>query len=173
MMSDFEGIDFTNVESTQGESASYIPKGDYNCIIDECVPHLSASGNKSIKLVVKVHNEPQYNNWVLRKYFSLWYTNDDNEKQEMVRGYAASDFKRLLTAVGLQTPPNDATSLQGKTLVCTVSEKDNSENENPSYRETSNEIVAFRSPKDDGMSPPKKADVPPSMAGMETGKPSL
>ena len=45
-MSDFEGIDFTNVESEQEESSSYIPKGDYNCIISECVPHMSAAGNK-------------------------------------------------------------------------------------------------------------------------------
>jgi len=31
-MSDFDGIDFTNVESREEESSSYIPKGDYNCI---------------------------------------------------------------------------------------------------------------------------------------------
>ena len=175
-MSDFDGIDFTNVESEREESSSFIPKGDYNCIISECVPHVSASGNKSIKLVVKVHNEPKFNGWMIRKYFSLWYTNDESEKQELVRGYAASDFKRLLTACGLQTPPEDATKLEGKVMVCTISEKDNSENENPAYRETSNEVVAFRTPKGDGIAPLKKADVPPSMAQEDSGessKPSL
>ena len=168
-MSDFEGIDFTNVESEQEESSSYIPKGDYNCIISECVPHMSAAGNKSIKLEVKVHNEPKYNGWIVRKYFSLWYTNDDAEKQEQVRGYAASDFKRLLNSVGLETPPDDASELQGKQLVCTFSER---ESDNENYPDTTNEIVAFRTPKDNGLAPPKKVSVPPSMAKAEENKPA-
>ena len=139
-MSDFDGIDFTNVESREEESSSYIPKGDYNCIISECTKHVSAAGNESIKLEVKVHNEPKFNGWIVRKYFSLWYKNDDAEKQELIRGYAASDFKRLLTAVGLDTPPTNAEDLQGKSLLCTFSEK---ESDNPSYPDTTNEIVAF------------------------------
>ena len=168
-MSDFDGIDFTNVESSQGESSSYIPKGDYNCIISECVPHMSAAGNKSIKLEVKVHNEPKYNGWIVRKYFSLWYTNDDAEKQEQVRGYARSDFKRLLEAVGLDTPPDDATDLQGKQLVCSFSEK---ESDNEDYPDTTNEIVAFNAVSDDGPTPPKKANVPPSMASGDDNTPA-
>tara|TARA_R110001599_G_C11821808_1_gene617273 strand:- start:126 stop:521 length:396 start_codon:yes stop_codon:yes gene_type:complete len=131
---------------------------------------MSAAGNESIKLEVKVHNEPKYNGWIVRKYFSLWYKNDDSEKQELIRGYAASDFKRLLTAVGLNTPPANAEELRGKTMVCTFSEK---ESDNPSYPDTQNEIVAFRTPKDDGLSPPKRAEVPPSMAESETAKPTL
>ena len=168
-MSDFDGIDFTNVESREEESSSYIPKGDYNCIISECTKHMSAAGNESIKLEVKVHNEPKFNGWIVRKYFSLWYRNDDAEKQELIRGYAASDFKRLLTAVGLDTPPTNAEDLQGKTLLCTFSEK---ESDNPSYPDTTNEIVAFRTPKRDGFTPPTRAEVPPSMAAAETSKPA-
>jgi len=168
-MSDFDGIDFDNIELSQEESSSFIPKGDYNCIISECVPHISKEGNKSIKLVVQVHNEPKYNGWIVRKYFSLWYTNDDAEKQEQVRGYAASDFKRLLHAVGLETPPDDAVSLQGKQLICSFSEK---ESDNPDYPDTQNEIVAFAPAKSDGPTPPKRASVPPSMESSNTNKPA-
>ena len=164
---DFSDVDFDNLESGRGESSSYIPKGDYNCMVSTCTKHISAAGNESIKLEVKVHNEPKFNGWIVRKYFSLWHPNEE------VAGYAKSDFSLMLKGLGLSTPPTNAEDLQGKQLVCTFSEKDNSDNENPAYRDTSNEIVAFRSPKDDGLSPPKKADVPPSMAGMETGKPSL
>ena len=165
-MSDFDGIDFANVESEMEASRPYIPKGDYNCIISTCEKYTSAAGNETIKLEVKVHNEPKFNGWVLRKFFSLWHP------KEEVRGYAQSDFKRLLIAVGMETPPDDATSLEGKTMLCTVSEKDNSDNANPDYRETSNEIVAFRTPKDDGLTPPTRAEVPPSMAAAETSKPA-
>ena len=38
-MSDFDGIDFTNVESREEESSSYIPKGDYNCIISTLIQY--------------------------------------------------------------------------------------------------------------------------------------
>jgi len=75
----------------------------------------------------------------------------------------------LLTAVGLDTPPTNAEDLQGKTLLCTFSEK---ESDNPSYPDTTNEIVAFRTPKGDGFTPPTKAEVPPSMAAAETSKPA-
>jgi|TARA_R110001583_G_scaffold13534_2_gene57920 hypothetical protein len=166
-MSDFDGMDFANMESEMEASQPYIPKGDYNCIIYTCEKYTSNAGNESIKLECKVHNEPKYNGWVLRKYFSLWHP------KEEVRGYAQSDFKRLLTALGMTNAPDDATDLQGKTLLVTVSEKDNSDNPNEDYRETSNEIVAFRTPKDDGFTPPTQADVPPSMAAAETGKPSI
>lgn len=162
-MSDFDGMDFANMESEMEASQPYIPKGDYNCIVYTCEKYTSAAGNESIKLECKVHEEPMYNGWVLRKYFSLWHP------KEEVRGYAASDFKRLLTAAGMQSAPDNATDLVGKTLIVTVSEKDNSDNPNEDYRETSNEIVAFRTPKDDGFTPSTEASIPPSMGT----KPSL
>jgi hypothetical protein len=166
-MSDFDGIDFNNVESEMEASKPYIPKGDYNCIIYTCEKYTSNAGNEGIKLEVKVHNEPKYNGWIVRNYFHLWHP-----KQE-VKDRSASDFKQLLNALGMSNPPDDATDLQGKTLMVAVSEKDNSDNPNEDYRETSNEIVAFRTPKDDGFTPPTQADIPPSMAAAETGKPSI
>jgi hypothetical protein len=54
-------------------------------------------------------------------------------------------------------------------MVCTFSER---ESDNPSYPDTQNEIVAFRTPKGDGIAPPKKVEIPPSMAAAETSKPA-
>tara|TARA_R110000796_G_scaffold50805_1_gene119798 strand:- start:213 stop:737 length:525 start_codon:yes stop_codon:yes gene_type:complete len=174
-MSDFDKIDFSDVnfdtlESRTGESEPFIPKGDYNCVVMTCTKHVSAAGNNSIKLEVKVHNEPKFNGWIVRKYFSLWHPNEE------VAGYAKSDFSLFLKGLGLSRPPENAEDLQGKSLICTFSEKDNSDNDNPAYQATTNEIVAFRTPKDDGLAPPKKVDVPPSMAQEDSGesdKPSL
>ena len=154
-MSDFEGLDI-NMEET--ESGSFIPEGEYPCIINVSEIATSQAGNDYLKLELSVTGE-KYNGWRVRKNFNLWYKHADAEKQSKTRGYANKDFARFLKACGMDKPPKSHVALQGKEVICKLIVK---EAEEGSEYGPSNEVQSFS--KIERLTPPKASSLPPSMS---------
>ena len=152
-MSDFEGLD---IDLDAAESSSAIPEGNYPVVILSCEKTTSKAGNDYLKLETEVAGD-NYSGFKLRKNFNLWYTNDDKQKQEEIRGYANNDFARLAKAVGFKEVPKTAWEFQNKTFEARVVIV---EDESGEYG-PSNEIKSFLPLKNE--SPPKAVDLPPSM----------
>ena len=155
MSNDFEGLDISMEEADGG---SFIPEGEYPCIINVSEKTTSAAGNDYLKVELSVTGE-KYSGWRVRKNFNLWYQHADAQKQTEIRGYANNDFARLLKACGMDTPPKSAVALQGKEVICKLIVK---EAEEGSEYGPSNEVQAFS--KAETMTPPKASNLPPSMS---------
>ena len=107
-MSDFEGLDI-NMEET--DVSSFIPEGDYPCIIDKAERKTSKTGNDYINVELSVTGE-KYAGWQVRKIFSVWYQHADPQKESEIRGYAKRDFARLLKACGMSEVPKKFIELE-------------------------------------------------------------
>ena len=153
-MSDFEGLDI-NME--EADVSSFIPEGEYPCIINVSEKTTSAAGNDYLKVELSVTGE-KYAGWKVRKNFNLWYQHADAQKQSEIRGYANNVFARLLRACGMSEAPKSAVALQGKEVMCKLIVK---EAEEGSEYGPSNEVQSFI--KLETMTPPKAAGLPPSM----------
>ncbi len=153
-MSDFEGLDI-NME--EADVSSFIPEGDYPCIIKVAERKTSKTGNDYINVELSVTGE-KYAGWQVRKIFSLWYQHADPQKESEIRGYAKNDFARLIRACGMSEVPKSAVALQGKEVMCKLIVK---EAEEGSEYGPSNEVKSFK--KLETMTPPKAAGLPPSM----------
>ena len=154
-MSDFEGLDI-NLEET--ESGSFIPEGDYPCIIDKAEKKTSKTGNDYINVELSVTGE-KYAGKQVRKIFSLWYQHADPQKQSEIRGYAKNDFARLIKACGMTEVPKKIIELEGKEVICKLVVK---EAEEDSEYGPSNEVKSFS--KIERLTPPKASSLPPSMS---------
>ena len=152
-MSDFADVKFDFESGGSGEST--IPEGDYLTEISTCEKTTSQKGNEYLKLEVKVCGE-KYKGWIARDNLNLWYTNDDSEKQELVREIASRKFSSLVKAVGRKdNPPANAGELVGNKVICTFGiEKSN----NPDYPNDKNIIKVFKPLEK--MSPKQADDTP-------------
>ena len=74
-MSDFEGLDI-NME--EADVSSFIPEGEYPCIINVSEKTTSAAGNDYLKVELSVTGE-KYAGWKVRKNFNLWYQHQQLE----------------------------------------------------------------------------------------------
>ena len=155
MSNDFEVLDI-NLEET--ESGSFIPEGDYPCIIKEAERKTSKTGNDYINVELSVTGE-KYAGWQVRKIFSLWYQHADPQKESEIRGYAKNDFARLIRACGMSELPKKVIDLKGKEVMCALIVKE--EDEDSEYG-PSNEVKSFK--KLETMTPPKASNLPPSMS---------
>ena len=170
-MSDFADVKFDFESGNSGEST--IPEGDYLTEISTCEKTTSAAGNEYLKLEVKVCGE-KYKGWIARDNLNLWYTNNDSEKQELVREIASRKFSSLVKAVGRKdNPPSNAGELVGNKVMTTFGIE---KSKNPDYPDDKNNIKAFKPLEK--MSP-KQADDSPAWVKEETSeakvpaKPSL
>ena len=170
-MSDFADVKFDFESGNSGEST--IPEGDYLTEISTCEKTTSAAGNEYLKLEVKVCGE-KYKGWIARDSLNLWYTNNDSEKQELVREIASRKFSSLVKAVGRKdNPPSNAGELVGNKVMTTFGIE---KSKNPDYPDDKNNIKAFKPLEK--MSP-KQADDSPAWVKEETSeakapaKPSL
>lgn len=138
-MSDFADVKF-NFETKESDN-SFIPEGDYVTEIKTCEKTVSQAGNSYLKLEVAVAGE-KYKGWIARNNFNLWYTNPDQEKQEMVREIASRQFSKLLKALGLESnPPSNAGELVGLKVISTFGIE---KSDNPDYPDKNN-ITGFKS----------------------------
>ena len=153
-MNDFEGLDINMEEE---ERSSFIPEGDYPCVIKICEKTLSQAGNEYLKVECEVTGE-KYSGWKVRKNFNLWYQHADAQKQSEIRGYANNDFARLLKACGFDKAPKSAWDLQGKQVTCKLGIE--AAPEDSTYGD-SNVIIAFRLAEQ--VTAPKPAGLPPSI----------
>ena len=170
-MSDFADVKFDFESGNSGEST--IPEGDYLTEVSTCEKTTSKTGNEYLRLEVKVCGE-KYKGWIARDNLNLWYTNNDSEKQELVREIASRKFSSLVKAVGRKdNPPSNAGELVGNKVMTTFGIE---KSKNPDYPDDKNNIKAFKPLEK--MSP-KQADDSPAWVKEETSeakapaKPSL
>ena len=154
-MSDFEGLDI-NME--EADVSSFIPEGEYPCIINVSEKTTSAAGNDYLKVELSVTGE-KYAGWQVRKIFSLWYQHADPQKESEIRGYAKNDFARLIRACGMSEVPKKTIELLGKEVMCKLIVQDADEG---SEYGASNEVKSFS--KIERSTPPKASSLPPSMS---------
>jgi len=169
-MSDFADVKF-DFDTNENDN-TFIPEGDYLTEIKTCEKTVSQAGNSYLKLEVTVAGD-KYKGWIARNNFNLWYTNSDQEKQEMVREIASKQFSKLLKALGLEkNPPANAGELVGLKVISTFGIE---KSDNPEYPDRNN-ITGFKAV--DHTEKPKVAQVSeetPSWVNEESkpAKPSL
>ena len=152
-MSDFADVKFDFESGNSGEST--IPEGDYLTEVSTCEKTTSKTGNEYLRLEVKVCGE-KYKGWIARDNLNLWYTNNDSEKQELVREIASRKFSSLVKAVGRKdNPPSNAGELVGNKVMTTFGIE---KSKNPDYPDDKNNIKAFKPLEK--MSPKQADDSP-------------
>ena len=78
-MNDFEGLDISMEEADGG---SFIPEGEYPCIINVSEKTTSAAGNDYLKVELSVTGE-KYNGWRVRKRTSIFGINMQMHKNKL------------------------------------------------------------------------------------------
>ena len=152
-MSDFADVKFDFESGNSGEST--IPEGDYLTEVSTCEKTTSKTGNEYLRLEVKVCGE-KYKGWIARDNLNLWYTNNDSEKQELVREIASRKFSSLVKAVGRKdNPPSNAGELVGNKVICSFGIERST---NADYPDDKNNIKAFKPLEK--MSPKQADDSP-------------